>query len=66
MIVTIYRGFSNANVTTILPLLPPKVNVGCWTRELRARLQGASMLGTDREARGIRTGTLARPLVPRI
>lgn len=32
--VATYRDFSNASVTTMLPLWPPKVNVGCWTREL--------------------------------
>jgi len=32
---TIHCDFSNASVTTMLPLLPPKVNVGCWTRELK-------------------------------
>ena len=33
--VVVYCSFSNASVTTMLPLLPPNVNVGCWTRELR-------------------------------
>jgi len=27
--IAIYCDFSNARVTTMLPLLPPKVNVGC-------------------------------------
>lgn len=39
--ITVYCDFSNANVTTMLPLLPPKVNVGCWTRELRIGFQSA-------------------------
>ena len=48
--ITIYRDFSNANVTTMLPLLPPKVNVGCWTRELR---QGFKMFESSEPTRRV-------------
>ena len=61
MIVTIYRSFSNASVTTILPLLPPKVNVGCWTRELKVGFQGALVFNTDQGASITRTGIRAQP-----
>jgi len=60
-----YHDFSNARVTTMLPLLPPKVNVGCWTRELKAGFQTALVLSTGQVMLMTRTGTPIQPLVPR-
>ena len=47
----------------MLPLCPPKVNVGCWTRELGMGFQNPSILNTDHAAYRTRTGMLAQPLV---
>jgi hypothetical protein len=58
--VVVYCSFSNASVTTMLPLLPPNVNVGCWTRELRTAFQ-TSIPSNDEAKEIARTDTLAPP-----